>query len=328
MEITDRPDVGGDLRAPKTGGYGQSVGHYELVQYVQPGDIVFHWHTAAPGGSAIVGWSEAIGPLRVEQYQWSAHAGSLAGQSAAPAPNWVMPLGGINLLDRPISAADLQPRRNDLFAVRAELEARSRPPVYFPFIPYGQTIRAFQGYMTKMPQAVVDLLGELAPLELTALSVAGETQLDEAIILSTTARASTSGYRSDAVRRRAIELHAVEQAIALYRREGARDIEVLGKPYDLLVRIGGVERHVEVKGSSGTAAAVLLTRNEVRHARHHSATDLVVVDEIEVGAAEDRTITTAGGRLRRWISWTPLDEHLSPTAFECLLPEAAPEQEV
>lgn len=323
METTDRPDVGGDLRAPRTGGYGQSVGHYDLVQYVRPGDIVFHWHTAAPGGSAIVGWSEAIGPLGVEQYQWSAHAGSLAGQSSAPAPNWVMPLGGINLLDRPMAAADLLPRRDELFEIRTGLEERWGRPVYFPFIPYGQTIRAFQGYMTKMPRAVVELISELAPLELTALAVAGEAQLDEAIIPPGVPRPSTSGYQSDAVRRRAIELHAVERAIALYRSEGARDIEVLGKPYDLLVRIGSVERHIEVKGSSGTAGAVLLTRNEVHHARHHEATDLVVVDEIDVGASEDGTITTAGGRLRRWINWTPLDEHLSATAFECALPGAS-----
>ena len=319
MEITDRDDIGGALRAPQVGNKGQSVGHYDIVKLIRPGDVVFHWDTDAPGGSAIVGWSEAVGPLRVADFEWSAHAGSMAGAENGLQPNWVMPLGGLHLLDRPITATNLRAHRDDVFAIRADLKAARRGSVHFPFVTHGSDVRSFQGYMTKMPRALVDLLGEIGNLELDPLSTAGDVELDEAIEIAEDAGGAV-GYQSDARRRRAIEVHAVERAIVLYTDLGATEILVLGKPYDLLVQLNGEERHVEVKGSSGTAGAVLVTRNEVHHARVHSPTDLVVVDQIIVSTSEDGSIATAAGRLRRWVNWEPLDEQLIATAFECQLP--------
>lgn len=103
---------------------------------------------------------------------------------------------------------------------------------------------------------------------------------------------------------------------------GRQNIEVLGKPYDLLVRGPNGERHVEVKGSSLRIDKILLTINEVIHARTHAATDLFVVDEIEWQLEVDGAFKTAGGRKRIWRSWSPQDERLSAVQFQYELGES------
>ncbi|MGV2901354.1 hypothetical protein ACNPM4_06725 [Microbacterium sp. AGC62] len=64
MEITDRNDLGGELWAPKEDATGGESWSYTLVSNVQPGDRVFHWRKNAAGVPSLIGWSEAVGPLR------------------------------------------------------------------------------------------------------------------------------------------------------------------------------------------------------------------------------------------------------------------------
>ena len=52
MEITDRYDLGADLFAPTTDGRGRPYWGYELITYVQPGDIILHWHKTLAGEPA------------------------------------------------------------------------------------------------------------------------------------------------------------------------------------------------------------------------------------------------------------------------------------
>lgn len=72
MEITDRDDLGTSLWAPQRDGSGGESWSYTLLTYVEPGDRVFHWHKSSAGEPAIVGWSEALGPLQVETRSWQA----------------------------------------------------------------------------------------------------------------------------------------------------------------------------------------------------------------------------------------------------------------
>lgn len=58
-EITDRPDIGADLKCPQTNGPGQPYWSYGLINEVLPGDIVFHYSKRA---QCIVGASVAGGP--------------------------------------------------------------------------------------------------------------------------------------------------------------------------------------------------------------------------------------------------------------------------
>lgn len=64
------------------------------------------------------------------------------------------------------------------------------------------------------------------------------------------------------------------------------------------VRKGEPELHVEVKGTTADGAEVLLTPNEVQHARSdYPNVALFVMARIEVGEAEGGTIEAFGGEV-------------------------------
>ena len=316
MEATDRNDLGGDLIAPKAGSAGQSVWHYELVSHTKPGDIVFHWHTKMHSAPALVGWSEVIGPIRTEDYTWVPHAGTAAATSAGPQPNWMMPLGGITLLDKPITIRDIEELRQEILEVRSALESEHGAPIYYPFNGYGtENIRAAQAYFSKLPRALVELLAQRFDLELTT---SGEgIEPDPKVILDEPGVPPKpgQGYMLDAAKRSAVESWAVSRAVNFYKGVGATNITVLGKPYDIRLTLDGEEVHVEVKGSTGLADSVLVTVNEVTHARTYPRVELVVVDSIAWEADEDGTIHASGGRLRHWGEWQVPDESLAAKAF-------------
>lgn len=127
------------------------------------------------------------------------------------------------------------------------------------------------------------------------------------------------GYVEDSAVRKAIELQAVKTAIAHYMALGADEIEELGKPYDLKVKFPDRETHVEVKGSLRTLTSVVLTKNEVQHARDTPGTELIVVDQIRMTTASSGDIKTAGGRLRSWSDWAPSDESLVAKTYDHIL---------
>ncbi|MFC4518233.1 DUF3883 domain-containing protein [Streptomyces ehimensis] len=131
-----------------------------------------------------------------------------------------------------------------------------------------------------------------------------------------------AGYISDPKKRKAIELHAEELAIAHYEAQGW-SVERLGKPYDLRLTRKGAERHVEVKGTTGAPTSVELTINEVLHARDEANTvDLYVVSDIVVDTRTD-PYTTSGGRVLLLEEWEPADEDLRPRKYEYRIPQTS-----
>src|SRR5262249_16370682 len=59
-EITDRPDIGADLKCPQTNEKGKPDPSYSLIRAVWPGDLVYHYSTRT---KSFVGASVAGGPL-------------------------------------------------------------------------------------------------------------------------------------------------------------------------------------------------------------------------------------------------------------------------
>jgi hypothetical protein len=59
-EVTERIDIGADLKAPPAEEGGEDYWSYSLLHYVAPSDLVFHYSTR---GKAYVGISVAGGPL-------------------------------------------------------------------------------------------------------------------------------------------------------------------------------------------------------------------------------------------------------------------------
>lgn len=131
---------------------------------------------------------------------------------------------------------------------------------------------------------------------------------------------SGPGRLSDAVLKEAIKRHAEQYATDDYVRDEYA-VQNVGdtESYDLHAVKGTETLHIEVKGSSGTAGAVRLTSNEVRHAGR-AATHLFVVDQIRWTRDSDGTVHTSGGRARRWTAWLPAPENLTPTQYEYRLP--------
>ena len=134
-----------------------------------------------------------------------------------------------------------------------------------------------------------------------------ETALPEA--------SAEQGFAADSVVRVAIEQCAVRRAIEHYERLGAERIEELGKPYDLRVHLGGVELHVEVKGSTRPLDAVTLTKNEVEDARRTRTNELFVVDRIRLSTDSQGRVTAAGGQASVWSKWDPRPETLTAMIY-------------
>ncbi|EFC84211.1 protein NO VEIN domain-containing protein [Parafrankia sp. EUN1f] len=117
----------------------------------------------------------------------------------------------------------------------------------------------------------------------------------------------------------AVEAHAVETARQLLIDEGWTKIEIVGKPYDLSCERDGTILHVEVKGSTGAATTVFLTRNEVQHARDFQPTWLIVVSDIVVDRSES-PYKASGGRVHVYKDWEPAPEDLRATQYEYAIP--------
>ncbi|MEW2548004.1 DUF3883 domain-containing protein [Streptomyces sp. NPDC047002] len=128
-----------------------------------------------------------------------------------------------------------------------------------------------------------------------------------------------TGFVSDPKIRKAVELHAEDLAVAHYKGQGWT-VTRMGRPYDLHCTRKSEERHVEVKGTTGAAASVDLTINEVQHARDPRHTvDLYVVSDIKVDV-RNKSYATHGGRVLHLLDWSPADGDLRPRNLDYSLP--------
>jgi hypothetical protein len=317
MEITDRVDLGADLFAPTTDGRGRPYWGYELLTYVQAGDIVLHWHKTLAGEPGIVGYSQATGTYEDTDISWQAHGtvGRVRG-SLRPRPAWRMPLVDFTLLAKPVLISAVRAREPELRRAQLGLEARyPGASLYFPFgFSDTRDLRAQQTYFVKMPRDVLEIL-DMDELDGTPGPERRPRSKGKA------PKGRGSGYIADSAVRSAIEWRAVNLAIAEYEAHGYEvDYTGSSKPYDLVVTKGRDVRRVEVKGSSGAAITVELTTGEVDNSRGSIATDLYVVDGIQWTRAADGVVHASGGQARRWKDWTTEDSSLTATRYRYVLP--------
>ncbi|KZM78448.1 protein NO VEIN domain-containing protein [Cellulosimicrobium sp. I38E] len=323
MEITDRDDLGADLIAPMTDGSGRSYWGYELITYVQPGDVVLHWHKTLADEPGIVGWSQATGAYEDTNISWQAHGtvGRAKG-SLKPRPAWRMPLLHYTSLTRPVLISEVRRQERELRKALAELETQyPEGRLYFPFgFSDKRELRAQQTYFVKMPREVLQVLG-LEGLEGLPRPKRSTSSDGTGHPKGKTGKRGDSGYIADSAVRSAIEWRAVDLAVEAYELHGfVVTYTGASKPYDLAVEKGGDRRHVEVKGSSGAAATVELTHGEVNNSRVTVPTDLFVVDGIQWWREADGSVKADGGDVRWWKDWTADDEQLKAIRFRYTLP--------
>lgn len=134
-------------------------------------------------------------------------------------------------------------------------------------------------------------------------------------------RSRGQGFGLDASQRRVVEKHAMAVVEEAYRsmRWDVTDVSATS-PYDLLCERGDERRRVEVKGTTGGAESVLLTRNEVVAARANSTTAaLAVVHHIQLLKSLG-DVAASGGELVLIDPWDIDRGTLSPFAYQYRLP--------
>jgi hypothetical protein len=319
LEITDRENLGLDLHAPQFDGSGKSYWSYELVTAVRPGDVVLHWWKQAGAPEAIVGHSTAVGNAVEAEIVWQAHGtvGRAAGR-ATRRPGWLHPLVDFTDLEAPVTLERLREIEPSIRLIRDRLATEIAGPLYYPYaLSDKRPLRTTQGYLVKFPADLVDAIPELRAV------LDPENGRSAPRSRSGVTRAGT-GYQSDLEVRRALERHAVDWTMAHYKELGY-SVEDVGavRSYDVEARNGDELFQLEVKGSSGTATTVELTRGEVEEAWTSGCSVLVVVDEISWARTHDGAVKTSGGRPRIWAEWAPEEDRLVPVSYRYLLPPEA-----
>jgi hypothetical protein len=314
MEITNRPDVGSNLIAPRLNSSGAEYWSYSLVTAVRPGDIVLHWHKDLNATPGIVGYSVAAeGPFD-DRLVWDARGtyGRQRLPDTAPRPAWRHELTGYTPLVSSIGQDALRPLEAQIRHIKDELEARISGPLYFPFVfSNNRPMRTSQAYLAKIPAVLLDLIQTLIDLD-PDVSASNSRKIRASRAGLRTRHGA--GYIADPVLRKAIEKHAVNCAMDYYPGYNITDVGAI-ESYDLRATKDNEEIHIEVKGSTGTADTVELTTNEVAHAGRATRTDLVVIDQIIWVRLHDGTIHTSAGRRRRWTAWQPGENDLHPTRY-------------
>ena len=152
LEVTDRIDVGSNLKAPQTKEDGKtSFWSYSLINLVQPGDTVFHYDRAA---QAIIGSSLAAGTTWTDDIVWAARGTSARTTRVTPhpRPGYYLGLEHFEKSDAPLALQVIREHSKELTDSLRRLEASSKGPSYFPFaISEKREIRPNQGYLFKLP---------------------------------------------------------------------------------------------------------------------------------------------------------------------------------
>jgi hypothetical protein len=162
LEITDRANLGEDLNAPQRRDDGREFWGYSLISEIDDGDLVFHYHK---DDQAIVAWSRASGSVWEDVVLWGAHGTAARSANVQPylRPGWRQGLEDFNRVSPAVTLEDLRSRENDLKAVSDWLAAEhGSRSVYFPVNFYPGSMRPAQGYLTKLPKAVVAMFPSLA----------------------------------------------------------------------------------------------------------------------------------------------------------------------
>jgi hypothetical protein len=334
MEITRREDIGADLKAPSAARGGGVTGSYVLVPAVRPDDVVIHYDSRR---EAIVGVSVATSSAEPAPIYWVAR-GSYARRAGAQ-PQWVpglrVALDRFRELEPPVAMAEIRGHRDEMLALRQRMQDQAAgQPIYFPWIPYRDTLRTFQSYLVKMPQEAISLFPKLRALVDEAVSDASSSairspaeQAMQAVIDAAgkiARRGGGLGFQVDQNVKVAVEVCAMNAATEFYREDW--DVEdVHGtESYDLVCRRHGEVKHVEVKGTTTDGVEVILTPNEVRHAREYPCTALFILSNITIERADDGTVTAAGGDQHLFDPWPIDDGTLTPLGFRYQVPSQVP----
>jgi len=162
-EVTDRTDVGSDLKAPQKNEAGQDYWSYSLIKEVAPGDVVFHYLTPR---KAFAGASVAGGPMEERPIIWSPHGttGRTKTSVREERPGYWRPLYGYSSANPALALTTIE-QPSELAWLKNWVKAhRDTDALRLPFQLRTDGLRAGQGYLFKMPADFVEHWTELREL--------------------------------------------------------------------------------------------------------------------------------------------------------------------
>ena len=138
--------------------------------------------------------------------------------------------------------------------------------------------------------------------------------LDEIEVASVS---SGQGFGLTAAEKKVVELHAVKLAIEHLTMLGYTEIEDVGdkESFDLRALSSEKQINVEVKGSTGAASSVILTKNEVSFQKDaYPLNGLFVVSNIELTRGEK--ISAQGGDIQFISPWLIDESSLNAISYQ------------
>jgi len=238
-------------------------------------------------------------------------------------------------LELPVTLADIRRHKNALLALRRRIQAGAKgQPIYFPWIPYRDTLRTFQSYLVKMPREAIKLFPQLRTVvgrtkaESSGWVPASPIEQTEEAVKDAAGKVARpgrgQGFQLEQEVKVAVEALAMNAATEFFSK--AWDVEdVHGtESYDLTCGRNGEVKHVEVKGTTTDGAEVILTPNEVQHVQENPCAALFVLANIAVRRAEDGTVVATGGTQHSYDPWHLNDGMLTPLGFRYQVPVSRP----
>jgi hypothetical protein len=148
-------------------------------------------------------------------------------------------------------------------------------------------------------------------------SVPEAAQIEAAVDLATNPQNGTrQGFGLTPPERKCVELHAMKVAKRYLSQEHfvAKDVSK-NCPFDFLAARGGKTIAVEIKGTVGQGASIVLTKKEVQFQRmKHPANMLIVVRSIRLNRTGSRPKASAG-KLHVMSPWSIDEGKLKPLAY-------------
>ena len=135
--------------------------------------------------------------------------------------------------------------------------------------------------------------------------------------IEVTSASSGQGFGLTAAEKKVVELHAVKLAIEHLTMLGYTEIEDVGdkESFDLRALSSEKQINVEVKGSTGAASSVILTKNEVSFQKDaYPLNGLFVVSNIELTRGEK--ISAQGGDIQFISPWLIDESSLKAISYQ------------
>ncbi len=126
---------------------------------MRAGDVVFHYDAET---MAIIAWSMATGDQWEQDAWWAARGTSSRDRAPTLQPHWFCGLNGPFELGEPLRRAELVAESATIAAIRDRLPVAPGSSPYFPFQLRRDGLRIAQGYLFKLPAALVARFAPLA----------------------------------------------------------------------------------------------------------------------------------------------------------------------